>query len=101
MSLPSKTLLCIHLSGMVSSLRQQGTLRFIVVGFSPAGRKTDNRMDVRPMPYVLRFYALRITHYALHITHHGCTPDALRFTFLRITFYVLRFTHYIPVNRRI
>jgi hypothetical protein len=32
---------------VVSSLRQQGTLRFLVVDFSPCGRKIDNSKDGR------------------------------------------------------
>jgi hypothetical protein len=30
---------------VVSSLRQHGILRFLVVDFSPAGRKIDNSTD--------------------------------------------------------
>jgi hypothetical protein len=32
---------------VVSSLRQHGTFRFLVVDFSPAGRKIDNGTDGR------------------------------------------------------
>jgi hypothetical protein len=41
-----------HLHGLrgdhfdvISSLRQHGTLRFLVIDFSPAGRKIDNSKD--------------------------------------------------------